>query len=155
MCVWTKKQLKIPTLWVTPSRSFLHSTNAQTYREITFFFAFSIIFSYYLLLTLRTLRANITDTVYYKFSSFVYFHLLTFRCSCVCVQCVAKGNFHLFSAFLLVCRSAEERKMSARVREDHGTHTHANRACRVCAIFCFSLVSVAKNLGESLRVFIF
>lgn len=81
---------------MTPSRFFLHSTNVADIPRNYFFFTFSIIFSYYLLLTLRTLRANITDTVYYKFSSFVYFHLLTFCCSCVYV---AKGNFHLFSAF--------------------------------------------------------
>lgn len=34
-----------------------------------------------------------------------------------------KETFIFFSFFILVCRSAEERKMSARVREDRHTRT--------------------------------
>lgn len=54
------------------------------------------------------------------------------------VVVVAKGNFHLFSSFSLVCRSAEERKMSApRVREDQRrTHTHTHTQTHLLWTHC-------------------
>lgn len=144
--------------WVTPST---RADRPRNYLSLSYYFPTIYCPNF------THLTTNITDTVYYKFSSFlnVVFLFCLLRCLLLlllfCMVCVWQKETFIFFQLLLVCRSAEERerKMSARARASKResselTIAHCSsrqvEALRACASF-FDFWP--RFLAKVLRVF--